>query len=513
LLYFFDDCALDTDRCELRRSGELLSVEPKVFDLLTYLVDHRDRVVSKDDLIAGVWMGRVVSDSALTTCINAARAAIGDSGETQRLIKTLPRKGIRFVATVREGDSPAREPRVAPDASLPQKPSLAVLPFVNLSNDPNQEYFADGLTEDIITGLSRLRWLLVTASDSSFKYKVSGVDAKQVGHELSVGYVLKGTVRRSSQRVRITAQLIDASTDMQVWAERYDGDLAEFFALQDQITENVVASIEPHIFAAEGFRSQRKTPASLDAWGLVMRALPHIWTWASNDNETALAYLKRATEIDPGYARANSLIAWAYAARLHTGWAVVGDSLDLALTFARLAVEQDGEDPWGHLALGWVHANSRRFRPAVEEITAAIELNPSSAFAQAMLGMAYGYGGRADEGLQQLSLALRLSPRDPQQARYLATNGFCHLMAKRFPVAVGFLRRSVQLRPHFLAAWKSLAAAAGLAGDLETATSALAEVKRVQPDLSIDWIERYHPIVHEKDRAMYIEGLRAAGLE
>ena len=167
---------------------------------------------------------------------------------------------------------------------------------------------------------------------------------------------------------------------MQVWAERYDSELADFFALQDQITESVVASIEPHLYAAEGFRSQRKTPESLDAWGLVMRAMPYIWTWASSDNETALAYLKQATEIDPGYARANSLIAWAYAARLHTGWASVGESLDLALTFARLAVEQDGEDPWAHLALGWVHSNSRRFRPAVEELTAALRAQSEFCF-------------------------------------------------------------------------------------------------------------------------------------
>ena len=520
LLYFFEEYSLDTDRRELRRGDNLLPVEPKAFDLLAHLIGKRDQVVSKEDLIAGVWLGRLVSDSALTSCINAARVAIGDSGESQRLIKTLPRKGVRFVGIVREGDSSgdlvptsitSASPR--PVLALSDKPSVAVLPFANLSDDPEQEYFTHGLTEDIITGLSRLRWLQVTASESAFTYKASAVDAKQVGHELGVGYVLKGSVRRSSQRVRITAQLIDASTGMQVWAERYDNDLADFFALQDQITESVVASIEPHLFAAEGFRSRRKPPGSLDAWGLVMRALPHIWTWASNDNETALAYLKQATAIDPGYARANSLIAWTYAARLHTGWAAIGDSLDLALTFARLAVEQDGEDPLAHLALAWVHANSRRFRPAVDEITAVLELNPSFARAHGMLGMTYGYGGRADEGLQHLSHALRLSPRDPEQARYLATIGFCHLMAKRFPVAVGFLRRSVQLRPHFLAAWKSLAAAAGLAGDLETATSALAEVKRLQPDLSIDWIERYHPIVHEKDRAMYIEGLRAAGLE
>jgi adenylate cyclase len=217
--------------------------------------------------------------------------------------------------------------------------------------------------------------------------------------------------------VRITAQLADALTGQQLWAERYDSEVVDFFALQDQITGSVVASIESHLYAAEGFRSQRKTPESLDAWGFVMRAMPHIWTWAKSDNETALAYLKRATEIDPGYARANSLIALTYAARILAGWAPARESLDSALVFARLAVEQDGEDPWAHLVLGMAHSWSRRFRPAVEELTAALQLNPSFAFAHAMLGMAYGYAGHSDEGLQHLSRAMRLSPHDPQQAR------------------------------------------------------------------------------------------------
>ena len=224
------------------------------------------------------------------------------------------------------------------------------------------------------------------ARNSSFTYRGRGVDAKEVGRELGAGYVLEGSVRRSDQRVRVAAHLIETSTGLQVWAERYDSELVDFFALQDQITESVVASIEPHLYAAEGFRSQRRTPESLDAWGFVMRAMPHIWTWASSDNETALAYLKRAIEVDPGYARANSLMAFAYAARLHTGWAPVDRSLELALTHARLAAAQDGEDPWAHLALGFVHAMSRQFRQAVEELTASLALNPNFAFAHAMLG-------------------------------------------------------------------------------------------------------------------------------
>ena len=288
MLYFFDEYALDTDRRELRRGDGLLPVEPKVFDLLVYLIGGRDRVVSKDDLIAGVWMGRVVSDSALTSCINAARVAIGDNGEEQRLIKTLPRKGVRFVGTVREENSPAgpAPPSVAPASprpalALPDRPSVAVLPFTNLSDDSEQQYFADGLAEDIITRLGRLKWLFVSARNSSFTYKGKAVNVKQIGRELGVRYVLGGSVRRSGQRLRIGAELSEASTGLQVWAERYDVDLADFFSLQDQIAESVIAAIEPRLYAAEHQRFQSRSPESLDAWGFVMQAMPYVWDWGS----------------------------------------------------------------------------------------------------------------------------------------------------------------------------------------------------------------------------------------
>ena len=512
--FTFGPFLLNPDNGTLLRQGEPVAVGQKGILLLEALLGRPGEVLSKAELLDAGWSGTAVEESNLSVQIASLRKLLGPSPSGGEWIVTIPRVGYRFVGIV-EAPQPATgssSNAVPTEISLPE-PSIAVLPFANLSDDPEQGYFADGLAEDIITGLSRLRWLLVIARNSSFTYKTGPVDVKQVGRELGVRYILEGSVRRSGQRVRVTAQLIDASTGLQVWAERFDSELMDFLALQDQITGSVVASIEPHLYAAEGFRSQHKTLESLDGWGFVMRAMPYIWTWARSDNEKALTYLKRATEIDPGYARANSLLAWAYAARTHTGWAPIDESLDLALAFARLAVEQDGKDPWAHLALGWVHSLSRRFRPAVDELNVALQLNPSFAFGHAMLGMAYGYAGYADEGLQHLALAMRLSPRDPQLARYLSAMGLCHLMARRFADAVELERRSVQLRPHFLAAWRTLAAAAGLSGDRDLAISALAEAKRLQPDLSIDWIEKHHPIVHGRDRAMYIEGLRAAGLE
>jgi len=314
--FLFDNHTLDTDRRELRRGSMPIAVEPQVFDLLIYLVQNQHRVVSKDDLIASVWGGRIVSDSTLTSRINAARKAVGDSGEDQKLIRTVPRKGLRFVGAVRiqpNGADPAHaigpqpngiNEQSRPALPLPDRPAIAVLPFINMSGDVEQEYFSDGISEDIITALSKLRWFFVIARNSSFVYKNKAVHMKQVAAELGVGYVVEGSVRRGGDRVRITVQLNDVATGSHIWAERYDRDLADVFAVQDEITEAIVAAIEPQLYAAENFRAQRKPPNSLDAWDLVMRALSHYWRVTRQDNVVAQALLEKATAIDPNYGQA-----------------------------------------------------------------------------------------------------------------------------------------------------------------------------------------------------------------
>jgi TolB-like protein len=260
LLYLFNGFALDTGRRELRRGPQLVAMAPQVFDLLEYLIRNRERVVSKDDLLASVWDGRIVSDSALSTRINAARSAINDTGEEQRLIRTLPRKGVRFIGVVREERKPVpvEEPEGAaaaelpsPALPLPDRPSIAILPFVNMSGDPEQDYFADGMAEEIITALSRCSWLFVIARNSSFTYKGKPVDVRQVGRELGVRYVLEGSVRRGGNRLRFTGQLIDAVSGGHIWADRFEGNIGNVFDLQDRFTESVVAAIEPKLQQAE----------------------------------------------------------------------------------------------------------------------------------------------------------------------------------------------------------------------------------------------------------------------
>jgi len=298
LRYLFEHCSLDTDRRELRCGADLVSIEPQVFDVLEYLIRNRERVVSRDDLLAKIWAGRIVSDSALTSRINAARAAVGDNGDEQRLIKTLPRKGIRFVGAVREDhtpsqagsiipvrvDQPVEEPTgpvplrhaanvvSTPAFGVPDRPSIAVLPFTNMSGDPEQDYFADGMAEEILTALSRCKWLFVIARNSSFTYKGKSVDIRQVGRELGVRYVLEGSVRRGANRLRFTAQLIEAMSGAHIWADRFEGELADVFELQDRFTASIVAAIEPNLQLAEIERMKNKLAANLDAYDLMLRA-------------------------------------------------------------------------------------------------------------------------------------------------------------------------------------------------------------------------------------------------
>jgi adenylate cyclase len=397
--------------------------------------------------------------------------------------------------------------------ALPDRPSIAVLPFQNMSGDPEQEYFGDGIAEDIITALSKLKGFFVIARNSSFAYKGKSPDIRQIARELGVRYVLEGSVRKGGDRLRVTSQLIDAMSGNHIWAERYDRPAAEIFALQDEITASVVAAIEPQLYAAETLRLRSKPPESLDAWGCVVRAMPYIWTWVIQDEDTGINLLKRAIELDPGYARARSLLAWAFATRVVSGKLEFEQGIFDALTLAQRAIDLDPDDPWAHFAAGYVYAFSRRLGPAVEELNEALQRNPNFAFARIILGSAYGYAGLADDGFRQLELARRLSPRDYTQAASLSVEGLCHFVAGRYGDAVTAERRAVQIRPDFGTAWRTLTAAAGLADDLEQARMGLVQCKRLQPNLSVDWVEKYHPLIRPDDRAKYTEGLRRAGLE
>ena len=269
LRYFFEDFSFDTDRRELRRGTEVIAIAPKVFDLLDYLIGNRERVVSKDDLISAIWQGRVVSDVALTTCLNAVRKAIGDSGDEQRLIKTFPRKGVRFVGTVHEAPGPAGQRRrlAGTGPCRSGRPSLVVLPFANLSPDPEQEYFVDGVTESLTTDLSRMAGIFVIGRNTAFTYKGRHVDLKQIGHELGVRYVLEGSVQRVASRMRINVQLVDAETGNHLWGERFDKPVADLFDMQDEIGARLANQLGTELVTVEaGARRGRRIRYSMDLY-------------------------------------------------------------------------------------------------------------------------------------------------------------------------------------------------------------------------------------------------------
>jgi TolB-like protein len=523
LQFTFDDHRLDTERRELHRASLRIAVEPQVFDLLVYLLQNRDRVVSKDDLFASVWGGRIVSESTLTSRINAARKAVGDSGEGQKVIRTVARKGFRFVGVVDTGPDRADPLNVAaspdeiperprPAMPLPDRPAIAVLPFTNMSGDPEQEYFSDGISEDIITALSKLRWFFVIARNSSFTYKGKSVHLKQVGEELGVGYVVEGSVRKGGDRVRITAQLNDVATGSHLWAEKYDRSIADVFAVQDEITEAIVAAIEPQLYAAENFRARRKLPDSMDAWDLVMRALSHYWRVTRQDNVVAQALLEKAIAIDPNYGQALGVLANSYTFSAHMGWADMATVVPVAERAALKSIQVDGEDPWAHHALGSVSLFKRRFDDSLAAFEAALSLNPNFSLAQGYYGLALSYCGRWQEACAAAQRAMRLSPRDPFSAVFSGIAAYSHFVGRNYDEAMRLASEAIRQRGDFVGGHRVLTAAAGMAGRDDVAKAALIELERAQPNISLAWLISHMPIRSDADREHYLEGFRRAGL-
>lgn len=519
MLYIFEGYGLDTDVRELRRGDTVVAVQPQVFDLLEYLIRHRDRVITKDDLIATIWHGRIVSESALTTSINAARTAIGDSGEEQRLIKTLPRKGIRFVGTVRGGDDAAQRmlQGALTTSPLPDMPSIAVLPFTNMSGDIEQEHFADGIAEDIITALSRFRSLFVIARSSTFIYKHKVVDVRQVASELGVRYVLEGSVRNADQRARITAQLIDAETGVHVWAERFDRPLQDIFAVQDEITEKVAATIEPEIGAAEREKARRKPPEHLGAWEHYQRGMWHLLRRNREDLVPARALFRKAIEIDPTFATPYSALALSCFFQITHGFTTDhAASLDELFTEASHAVALDPKDGLAHTALGLAYMERGNQVDAIAEHQIALTLNPNSSLAHYACGYALTRAQRFHEAVDQLDIAVRLNPRDPALWSYLAVKAGALYQLRRFEEAAecarGAARQSVVVDLVWPYVW--LAATLGQLGKTNEALAAVEELRKRRPALTVSDVRSWPHNLSRGESALehLLEGLRLAGV-
>ena len=399
-----------------------------------------------------------------------------------------------------------------PALVLPDKPSIAVLPFQNMSGDPEQEYFADGISEDIITGLSKLRWFFVIARNSSFTYKGKAVDVKRISRELGVRYVLEGSVRKGGNRVRITSQLIDATTGNHLWAECYDGDLIDVFTLQDEITKKVVAAIEPKLLEAEGIRSHSRSSEHLGAWEMVIHANSLFWRLTKSESLAAIATLKQVVERHPEYAPAHSILAFSLLLARQFGWISMEPQVKQAEALAVRAAVLDDNDPWAHLALGLVATARRRTNEAVEEFQRALDLNPNFAAAHGYLGFALVLGGRPDESIDHCEQAIRLSPHDPQNAVFNVHLSAAYYHMGHYVEAAKFGRKAIQQRFGLPNAHRVYAASLAQAGQIEEARAELALLQELHPENSIAWIEQNIPLT-PGPMAKLLEGLRKAGMQ
>jgi TolB-like protein/Flp pilus assembly protein TadD len=491
LRYLFEDFAFDTDRRELHRGTEAISVAPQVFDLLDYLIRNRERVVSKDDLINAVWNGRIVSDAALTTRLNAARSAIGDTGDRQRLIKTLPRKGFRFVGTVEESERSTVEPigSAAPDTttsplSAPHL-SIVVLPFANLSDDRGQDHFADGVTESLTTDLSRISGSFVIGRHTAFTYKGKAVDLRQIGRELNVRYVLEGSVQRGSDRVRVNVQLVDAETGNHIWAERFDKPIADLFDMQDEIVSRLANMLKAQLIEVEARRAERsRHPNSME---LYFQGRACINKGVTPEYlAQARRFFQRALALDPenigaliGTATVDATIGGGYmtddrAAHLATAETTMIKVLSMAPQHAT-----------AHLILGGVQIATNRAAHGIEECEQALALDRNLADAYAHIGLAKYLVGRGAETEFHINEALRLSPRDIYAFRWLLYVGYAKVQLDADAEAVTWFRRNVEANRNLPSAHFGLAAALALLGSLDQAKAAATAGVALNPGFTV----------------------------
>lgn len=452
--------------------------------LLRALIDRPGVLVSKDVLIEAGWPGLAVADANLTVQVAALRRVLGKNPGSENWIETLPRRGYRYIGppvTKYSSSDSANSPVYSESLSLPDKPSLAVLPFQDMSGDSHQEYFADGVVEDIITGLSRIRWLFVIGRNTTFTYKGRAVDIRSVSRELGVRYVLEGSVRRAADRVRVAAQLLDGTTGAHVWAERYDRQSDDIFALQDEITLSVVGAIEPRLRLAEVDRVKRKRPTDLGAYDLVLQAQSDVYSRMPQQSAKALVLLERALSLDPAYS-----LAHAYAAECHHSLYLRGglheENRIASLRHAENAVTHGQDDAVALSLAAFIFGMEGHDRAtAVDLFDSALAVSPSLALAYILGSVVLAWGGEAERGISWSERGLRLSPLDPwkSSAHFSSALGHFHLGA--YERAASAARKAVQTNPTFSLSYMVLAAPLVKLGRVEEAKVAGARVMELQP--------------------------------
>ena len=517
--YILGPFRLDPEAAILFHGAEPVALGQRAVTLLRVLVERAGMPISKDALMEAAWPGLTVEESNLTVQIAALRRVFGEEPGGERWIETLPRRGYRFVGPVRikdQGGSAAPPAAGATHPALPSQPSIAVLPFQNMSGDPEQGYFADGMVEEIITALSRFRSLFVIARNSSFTYKGRSVDVKQIGRELGVRYVLEGSVRKAANRVRIIGQLIDASTGGHLWADRFEGGLDDIFDLQDQVTASVVSTIAPTLEKAEIERVKRKPLESPDAYDCFLRGMAKFHRFASRDAiAEALGLFNRAIELDPDFAPAYAMAADCYIIRKSSAWRI-DSAIDVAdaAKFAQRAVELGRDDAF---ALGTAGAALafvvRNLDAGSTLIDRALGLNSNLAMAWFFGGWVKIWLGEADAAISRFARAMRLSPLDPYMPRMQNATAHAHFFAGRYEEASLWAAMVLRERPDFHDGLRIAAASNALAGRLEPAQKAVARLRQLDPALRVSNLKDIQgPYRRPEDTATYENAMRRAGL-
>jgi TolB-like protein/tetratricopeptide (TPR) repeat protein len=518
--YVFGPYQLSVDRQELRCRGRPVQLGSRAFDLLLTLVRRQGELATTVTLMAEVWPDTVVEDNNLKVHISALRKVFAKEPELADCILTVAGRGYRFVAPVgrRSGERP--DPALSgrpsgPPLPLPEKPSVGVLPFTNMSAEPDQDYFADGIVEDIITALAQFPSLFVIARNSTFTYKGRAVDVRQVGQELGVRYVLEGSVRRSVNKVRITSQLVQAETGIHVWADRYDGELNDILALQDEMTTSIVGAMVPGLQRAEIERARGKGPENLSAYDLYLRALSAYYTWTKDGSDRALQLLDRVFSLDPRFVPALILAENCWGLRYTRGWAPPSQALAESERLARQAVRLDPDNAEALAVLARRMASiNHDYDEALSLAKRAVESNPNSSFAWRHSGWAYAFAGQAAEALSCFRRALRLSPRESlihDVAGPLNGMALALIQLERDEEAIAAAKQSIQQNAESAGAWRMLAAALALSGQCGQARQAFERVQVLDPDCTVQSL--YLRFGHsETARARFYEGLRRAGM-
>jgi TolB-like protein/DNA-binding winged helix-turn-helix (wHTH) protein len=532
-MFRFADLELDLRRHELRRGGAVVHIEPQVFDLLAFLLKNRDRIVSKDEILDAVWDGRIVSEAALSSRINAARRAVGDTGNERTLIRTFHKRGFRFVGEAieefDEGPAPILnealgntgrvvEPasRDLPVDSIPDggKPSIAVLPFVNLSADPEHEYFAYGLTEDVIRLLGRNRWLTVLSRHSARPSVVLDKDAREIGAVLGVRYLVEGSVRKSGDHVRIASELVSTEDGSQLWSDAYEINLSDIFDIQNAMANQIAAALEPEVGSAERETAVRKAPESLAAWDCYQRGLWHLWGFTTPGFDEAEALFRRAITIEPELARAHAALSYVHLQQAFYGAPGKRPALlQTALAEGRRAVALDERDCLCHCVVGRAHTLLRHYEEGIAALEHTVELNPS--FAQGYFALAFAmiWAGREEEAIALIERATELSPRDPHLWSFYQVRGLAHFSLGELKSAGFFARKATRQPnatyfPHAL-----LAASLGCLGEKDAAKQAVSGLMEQKPTYTRDYAKQDFFYCSDSgfvDR--YLDGLRKAGV-